>query len=197
MVAHPRFASAAFLFIVLLWFKPLAALTVQPQDQPSGVETTLKDTDAVDVGKVISRGPDFVTVKDERFTRIFRINRQTIIRRVDSTRLQIGDVVTVRSHVDATGTAAADSIEANIGHWEGVITKVVGDAVYIKFDAPVKGRAKVIFDNNTDLHYCAGDDLTRACTLADLRISRHLDTIGFILTPSQLRATRVLGIQDH
>jgi hypothetical protein len=197
MVVYRRFTLIALPFIVLLGFQPLPTLIAQRQDHRSSVETELKDTDAVDVGEVISRGPDSVTVKNDRFTRVFRINGQTIIRRVDSTPLQVGDMVDVRCHVDGSGTAIADLIEANIAHWEGVITKVAEYTVYIRFDSPVEGSSKVIFDRNTEFRYCAGDDLKRACTLADLKVGRHLDTIGFILKPSELRATRVLGIQDH
>src|ERR1700679_1653019 len=78
---------------------------------PSGVRTSLRDTDPVDVGTVISLGPDSVSVKNELFTRVFRINAQTEIRRVDSTQLQIGDWVGIRCHISDKGTSIADSIE--------------------------------------------------------------------------------------
>jgi hypothetical protein len=39
-------------------------------------------------------------------------------------------------------------IEAD--RWGGVITKVLKDMVYIKFDAPIKGAARVIFDSKTE-----------------------------------------------
>ena len=75
--------------------------------------------------------------------------------------------------------------------------KVLKDTVYIKFDAPVQGSAKVIFDRNTEFRYCDGEDLKRTCMPADLKLGHHLDTIGFLLARSELRATRVLGIQEH
>jgi hypothetical protein len=183
------------LCIVLLWYRPLTALA-QGQDL-SDVKMTLTDTDPVDVGRVVSLGPDSVTVTNELFARVFRVNAQTEIRRVDSSELQVGDFVGIRCHFDDKGIAVADSIEANVGRWEGVITKVLKDTVYIKFVAPVKGSAKVTFDSRTDFRYCAGDDLKRDCTVDDLKVGRHLDTVGFILGKSELQATRVLNIQSH
>jgi uncharacterized protein DUF5666 len=174
------------------------SLTTRAQGQnPSGVRTSLRDTDPVDIGTVISRAPDSVTVKNELFTRVFRINAQTEIRRVDSSRLQVGDRVDIRCHIDDKGTSIADSIEANVGKWEGVITKVLKDTVYIKFDAPVKGSGKVTFDSTTEFDYCAGDNPVRGCTIDDLKVGRHLETVGFVLGGSELRATSVLGIQAH
>ena len=182
-------------WVALLWCQPFTALA-QGQDL-SGVRTALKNTDPVDVGTVISRGPDSVTVKNELFTRVFRMNAHTEIRRVDSSRLQVGDLVAIRCHFDDKGIAIADSIEANVDRWEGVITKILKDTVYIKFEAPDKGSGKVIFDSRTEFRYCAGDDLKRACTAEDLKVGRHLDTAGFVLGKSELRATRVLNIQSH
>jgi hypothetical protein len=181
--------------LVLLAYQPLTAVG-QSQDL-SGVKTRLTDTDPVDVGTVISRGPDSVTVKDKLFTRVFRINAQTKIRRVDSSGLQVGDEVGIRCHFDDKGASGADSIEANVDHWEGVITKVFKDTVYIKFDAPVKGSARVIFDRGTEFGDCARDDPKHDCTVHDLKVGRHLGTIGFVLGKSELRATSVLGIQNH
>ena len=185
----------SILAFVLLGYQPLTALA-QSQDL-SDVKTRLTDTDAVDVGTVISRGPDSVTVKNELFTRVFRINAQTEIQRVDSSQIQIGDRVGVRCHFDDKGTTIADYIEVNVDHWEGVITKVLKDTAYIRFDAPVKVTAKVIFDSRTEFGYCASDDLKRDCSVDDLRVGRHLDTVGFVVGKSELRATRVLGIQNH
>lgn len=125
------------------------------------------------------------------------MNAQTEIRRVDSSQLHLGDLVAIRCHIDDKGVAIADSIEANVGRWEGVITKVLKDTVYIRFEAPAQGSAKVIFDTRTDFRYCAGDDLKRACTVEDLKAGRHLDTVGFVLGKNELRATRVLNIQSH
>ncbi len=183
------------LCIVLLWYQPLTALA-QGRD-PSDVRTGLKDTDPIDSGIVISRGPDFVTVKNDLFTRVFRINAQTEIRRVDSSQLQVEDQVDVRCHFDDKGIAIADSIEANVDHWEGVITKVLKDTVYMKFGPPLKGSAKVIFDSRTEFGYCAGDTLNVPCTVDDLKVGRFLDTVGFVLGKSEIRATRVLNIQSH
>src|ERR1700728_207853 len=97
----------AFLYIVSLGYEPLTALA--PSQEHSGVKTTLNNTDPVDAGTVISRGPDSVTVKNELFTRVFRINAQTEIRRVDSSRLQVGDQVAIRCHIDDKGISIADS----------------------------------------------------------------------------------------
>jgi hypothetical protein len=146
---------------------------------------------------VISRGPDSVTVKNDLFTRVFRINAQTEIRRVDSSQLQVGDQVDVRCHFDDKGTSIADMIEANVGKWEGVITKVLKDAVYIEFNAPVKGSGKVTFDRTTEFDWCGSDDPKRGCTIDDLKVGRHLETVGFVLGKSELRATSVLNIQSH
>ena len=183
------------LCIVLLWYQPLPALA-QSQD-PSDVRTSLRDTDPVDAGRVISRAPDSVTVKNDLFTRTFRINAQTEIFRVDSSPLQVGDDVGIRCHFDDNGIAIADSIEANVDRWGGVITKVLKDTVYVKFYAPVKGSGKVIFDSSTEFVYCAGDDLKRACTFDDLKLGRFLETVGFVVGKSELRATRVLNIKSH
>jgi hypothetical protein len=183
-----RFAGAS-LYIVLLGYQPF---TTRAQSRnPSGVRTSLRDTDPVDVGTVISRGPDSVTVKNDLFARVFQINARTEIRRVDSSQLQVGDWVAIRCHFDDKGASIADSIEANVGKWEGVITKVLKDAVYIKFDAPVKGSGKVTFAR------CAVDVPARGCTIDDLKVGRHLETVGFVLGKSELRATSVLAIRNH
>ncbi len=189
-----RFAITT-LCIVWLSYQPFAALA-QSQN-PSGVRTSLRDTDPVDVGTVISREPDSVTVKNDLFTRVFRINAQTEIERVDSSQLRVGDQVAIRCHFDDKGIAIADLIEANVDHWQGVITKVLKDTVYIKNGPPLKGSAKVIFDSKTEFGYCAGDTLNVPCTVDDLKVGRHLDTVGFVLGKSEIRATRVLNIQSH
>jgi Domain of unknown function (DUF5666) len=194
VVHHTRVAITS-LGIVVLWYQPLRILA--QSQYPSNVRTSLKNTDPVDAGSVISRGPDSVTVKNELFTRIFRINAQTEIRRVDSSQLQVGDMVAIRCHLDDKGIAIADSIEANVDHWEGVITKVFRDTVYIKFETAAKGNARVIFDSTTEFGYCAGDDPKRACAFDDLKVGRFLDTVGFVLRKNELRAMRVLVIQSH
>jgi hypothetical protein len=194
VVPRTRFTITS-LCIVLLGYQPLT--TLAQSRNPSGVRTSLRDTDPVDVGTVISRGPASVSVKNELFTRVFRINAQTEIRRVDSSRLQVGDRVAIRCHFDDKGTSIADSIEANVDRWEGVITKVLKDTVYIAFDAPAKGSAKVVFDSRTEFDYCAVDDPKRSCTIDDLKVGRHLETVGFVLGKSELRATSVLGIQSN
>ncbi len=182
--------------LILLWNPPSTGLAQE-------VETSLTDADPVDEGTVIYRGPDSVTVKNEKFTSVFRMSAQTEIWRVDSSQLQVGDLVSIRCHFDDSGAAIANSIAANVDRWEGVITKVFKDTVYIKFDARVKGKAEVIFDSRTEFGYCAGDDLKRDCTVDDLKVGRHLETVGFALGKSELRgerelrATRVLGIQSH
>lgn len=192
-MARTRFA-AVFLYVVLLGSQ---SLTVLAQGRNSEVKTTLTETDPVDVGTIVSLGSDSVTVKNERFTRVFLIDARTELRRVDSSRLQVGDFVAVRCHFDNKGTAIADSIEANVDHWEGKITKVFKDTAWIKFDAPVKRNAEVIFDSLTDFRYCARDDPRSNCTVDDLKVGRHLDTIGFVTGKNEMRATRVLGIQSH
>jgi hypothetical protein len=88
-------------------------------------------------------------------------------------------------------------IEANVGKWEGVITRVLKDAVYIKFDAPVRGSGEVTFDRATEFDWCGSDASARDCTIDDLRVGRHLETVGFVLGKSELRATSVLSIQNH
>ena len=185
----------SILTFVLFGYLPLTALA-QSQDV-SGVRTSLRETDPVDVGTVISRGPDSVTVKNDLFTRVFRINAQTEIRRVDSSPLQVGDQVDIRCHINDKGTSIADSIEANVGKWEGLITKVLKDAVYIRFDAPVKDSGKVTFDRTTEFDWCGSDDPKRSWTLDDLKVGRHLEIVGFVLGKSDLRATSVLSIQKH
>jgi hypothetical protein len=187
--------TVASLCIVLLGYQALTALA---QNQGiSGVRTSLKNTDPVDVERVVSSGPESVTVKNELFTRVFRIDSRTEIRRVDCSPLQVGDQVAVRCHFDDKGTAAADSIEANVDRWEGFMTKVDKDTVSIKFDSPVKGSARVTFDSGTEFGYCAGDDPEHDCTIGDLKVGRHLETVGFVVGKSEMRATRVLGIQKH
>ena len=176
--------------LTFVWFGYLPLTMLAQSQDVSGVRTSLRATDPVDVGTVISRGPGSVTVKNDLFTRVFRINAQTEIRRVDYSRLQVGDQVTIRCHIDDRGVSMADSIEANVGKWEGIITKVLKDAVYIKFDAPVKGSGKVTFDRMTEFDWCG-------CALDDLKAGRHLETVGFVLGKSELRATSVLSIQNH
>jgi hypothetical protein len=148
-----RVATIAGLCLVLIGYPLLAALA---QDQNPSIAA----------GMLISRANDSVTVKTGEGEKTFRIDKQTDIWRggtVDSAELKAGDDVSIRYHSDGSGNLTADSIEANVGHWEGVITKVVKDTVYIKFDRPVKGTGKVIFDSRTEFHYCAGDDLKRDC----------------------------------
>ena len=191
-------SNASFCSILMFVLFGYLPLTIKAQSRDiSGLRTSLRDTDPVDVGTVISRGPDSVSVENDRFTRVFRINAQTEIRRVDSSQLQVGDRVAIRCHIDNTGTSIADSIEANVDRWEGVITKVLKGRVYMELDAPAKGTARVTFDNRTEFDYCAGDDPRRACTVDDLKVGRHLETVGFVLGKSELRATSVLGIQNH
>jgi hypothetical protein len=191
-------SNASFCSILTFVLFGYSPLTIPAQGQDiSGVRTSLRDTDPVDVGTVISRGPDSVTVKNDLFTRVFRINAQTEIRRVDSSQPQVGDLVAIRCHLDNEGTAIADMIEANVDRWDGIITKVAKDTVYIKFDAPIKGTARVIFDSKTEFGYCTGDDPKSDCTIEDLKVGRHLETTGFVLGKSELRAIRVLGIQNH
>jgi hypothetical protein len=85
-------------------------------------------------------------------------------------------------------------VEANVEHWEGVITHVSQNHVVITFDAPAKGTGTVTFDAKTEFGDCAGDDV-KDCTRDDLRVGRHLDTIGLLTSKRELRATKVLGIQ--
>jgi hypothetical protein len=194
-VSMSNASFCSFLPFVLFGYLPLTMLA-QSQDV-SGVRTSLRETDPVDVGTVISRGPEAVTVKNDLFTRVFRMNAQTEIRRVDDSQLQIGDQVAVRCHIDDKGTSIADSIEANVEKWEGVITRVLEGAVYMKFNAPVKGSGKVTFDRTTQFDWCGSDDPKRGCTLDDLKVGRHLEAVGFVLGKSELRATSVLSIQTH
>jgi hypothetical protein len=191
-------SNASFCSILACILFGYLPLTAPAQSQsPPGVGTSLRNTDPVDVGTVISRGPDSVTVKNELFTRIFRINAQTEIRRVDSSQLQVGDRVDIRCHIDDEGASIADMIEANVGKWEGVITRVLKDAVYIKFDGPIRGSGEVTFDRATEFDWCGIDAPIRGCTLDDLKVGRHLETAGFVLGKSELRATSVLSIQNR
>jgi Domain of unknown function (DUF5666) len=190
-----RFVVASLYIVLLVGYQPFTALA---QNQGiSGVKTTLNKRDPVDAGTVVSRGPNSVTVKNDLFTRVFRINAQTEIRRVDSSPLQIGDQVAVRCHFDDKGTGVADSIEANVDRWKGKITKVLKDTVYIKFDPPIKGSARIVFDTRTEWGYCAGDDPKRDCIVGELRVGRHLETVGFVVGKREMRATRVLSLEKH
>jgi hypothetical protein len=63
--------TVASLCIVLLGYQPLAALG--QSQTPSGVRTSLTDRDPVDIGTVISRAPDSITVRNELFTRVFEL----------------------------------------------------------------------------------------------------------------------------
>jgi hypothetical protein len=181
---------------VLVGHVPLTALAQSPD--LSDVKTALTDhTDTIDSGRVISRSPDSITVKNDLFTRVFRIGAQTEIDRVDSSQIQIGDLVGIRCHLDDRGTAVADSISANVDRWDGVITKVVKDTAYIKFDAPGKKTVRVVFDRGTEFGYCLGIGDKRDCSLDDLKVGRYLETVGYVLGKKELLATRVLHIQNH
>ena len=70
---------------------------------------------------------------------------------------------------------------------------------YIKFDAPLNGSGKVTLDRTTEFDLCSSDDPKHGygCTIDELKIGRHLETVGFVLGESELRATNVLGIQNH
>jgi hypothetical protein len=183
--------------LTFVLFACLPSTTPAQGQDVSGVRTRLRETDPVDIGTVTSRGPDSVTVKNDLFTRVFRLNAQTEIRRVDHSSLQVGDQVAIRCHIDDKGTSVADSIEANVQKWEGVITKLLKDAVHIRFDAPVEGSGNVTFDRTTEFAWCGNDDTKRGCTLADLKVGRHLETVGFVLGKSELRATSVLNISNN
>ncbi len=193
-------SNVSFCSILALACFGYLQLTILAQSHDtSGVRTNLRNTDPVDVGTVISRASDSVTVKNELFTRAFRMNAQTEIRRVDSSQLQIGDQVAIRCHIDDKGASIADSVEANIDQWEGVITKVLKDAAYVQLDAPVKGSGKVTFDRTTEFDWCGSNDPEHGygCTINDLKVGRHLEAVGFLLGKSELRATSVLGIRNH
>jgi hypothetical protein len=176
--------------LVLLGYQPVTAQSKDP--------STVKDPPVI--GRVLSRGAGSVSVKTEQRTRVFQINSQTEIWRggtVDISELRAGDEVAVRYHSDNRGSLIAYYIEANVDHWEGVITKVEKNIVYIRFDPPVKRSGKVIFDDRTEFRNSVSTRPGATATLEDLKVGQHLDTIGLILGKRELRATNVLGIQDH
>jgi len=168
----------------------------------------LNDKSPVDSGTVTSLGSDTVTVKNELFTRVFRITAQTEILRVDSSPLQLGDDVGIRClqaggqtaphcRVDDKGISIADQIEANVGKWEGVITQVAKEEARVRFLAPIKGSGKVTFDRRSRFDLCGIDERTRACTIDDVKVGRRLEVVGFLVGKNELRATSVLSIQTH
>lgn len=154
------------------------------------------------VGRLIAIAQDTLSVKNDQGTCVLHINAGTSIWRGetfhDTSALKLGDDIGARATVDYPGgELKAESVEANVGHWEGVITKIRENTIYLKFDKPVKGTGKVIFDASTDFHSCAFEDLKRDCTPNDLKVGHSLDLIGLLLGEGELRATRVLGIQNR
>jgi hypothetical protein len=81
--------------------------------------------------------------------------------------------------------------------WDGVITKVVKHTAYIKFDAPGRKVVKVVFDGDTQFNYCLSTDHKGGCSLNDVKVGTWLETVGIVLGKKELRATRVLHIQQQ
>jgi hypothetical protein len=154
------------------------------------------------VGRLIAIAKDTLSVKNDEGTCVVHINAETTIWRGetfhDTGALKLGDDISARATVDySSGELRADYVDANVDHWEGVITKVLKDGVYLKFDRPIKGTGKVIFDASTDFRSCAFEDLKRDCTPNDLKVGHSLDIIGLLLRERELCATKVLGIQNR
>jgi hypothetical protein len=154
------------------------------------------------VGRLIAIGKDTLSVENDQGICVVHINAGTTIWRGetfhDTSTLKVGDHVGARARVDySSGELMAEFVDANVGHWEGVITKVLKDTIYIKFDKPVKGTGKVIFDAGTDFRSCAFENLKRDCTPNDLKVGHSLEVIGLLLGEQELRATKVLGIQNR
>lgn len=154
------------------------------------------------VGRLIAIAKDTLSVKNDQGACVVHINTATTIWRGeifhDTGALKLGDDIAAKATVDyPSGELTAEYVDANVGHWEGVITKVLKDTIYLKFDKPVKGTGKVIFDAGTDFRSCAFEDLKRDCTPDDLKVGHSLEIIGFLLGERELRATKVLGIQNR
>ncbi|HWE49926.1 MAG TPA: hypothetical protein VG273_09065 [Bryobacteraceae bacterium] len=153
-------------------------------------------------GRLVAIGKDTLSVKNDQGTCVLHIDAGTTIWRGevlhDTSRLKIGDDIGARATVEYPGDELkAKDVSANVGHWEGVISKVVNKTVYLKFDKPVQGTGKVIFDAATDFRSCAFEDLKRDCTRDDLKAGHSLEVIGLVLGKRELRATKVLGIQNR
>jgi len=154
-------------------------------------------------GKLIAVTKGALSVKNDQGVCVMHISANTTIWRGeifhDTSALKLGDEITARVAVEfPRGALMAEDVEANADHWEGRITKILKNTVYIRFDAPIRGTGSVIFDRRTEFSSCAFDnDLKHNCTFADLKVGRRLDTIGLVLGKSELRATSVLGIYKH
>lgn len=155
------------------------------------------------VGTLIAVAKDTVSIKNDNGICLLHVDSRTTFWRGetfhDARALKLGDEVGARARVDyPSGKLIAEDVEANVDRWEGVITKVLKDTVYIKFDAPLNETVKVIFDGKTQFRNCAfDDDLKHECTFGDLKAGRHLETIGLVLGKTELRATNVLTISKH
>jgi hypothetical protein len=154
------------------------------------------------VGRLVAIAKDTLSVKNDQGTCVLHINAETTIWRGetlhDTSALKLGDDIGAWATVDYPGRElTAEYVDANVDHWEGVITKVQKDTIYLKFDKPIKGTGKVIFDDSTDFRSCAFEDLKRDCTPNDLKVGHSLDIIGLLLGERKLRATKVLGIQNR
>lgn len=154
-------------------------------------------------GRLIAVTKDTVSVKNDKGICVLHIDADTTIWRGetfhDTSALKLGDEIAAGARVVyPSGELMAENVDANVDRWEGVITKVLKDTVYIKFDAPVNETVKVIFDGRTEFRYCVfDDDFKHHCTVDDLKVGRHLDTVGLVLGKTELRATSVLNISKR
>jgi hypothetical protein len=155
------------------------------------------------VGTLIAVAKETVSLKNDNGICVLHIDRDTTFWRGqtfhDASALKLGDEIGARARVDyPSGKLIAEDVEANVDRWEGVITKVLKDTVFMKFDAPVHETVKVIFDRKTQFRNCVFDnDLKHLCTVGDLKAGRHLETIGLVLGKTELRATNVLTISKN
>lgn len=155
------------------------------------------------VGRLVAVTKKTVSVKNDAGICVLHIDAGTAIWRGetfhDTSALKLGDDIGARARVDyPSGELIAEDVSANVDHWEGVITKVLKDTVYIKLDAPASETVKVIFDGRTIFRYCVfDDDIKHRCTFDDLKVGRHLETIGLVLEKTELRATSVLNISKN
>lgn len=154
-------------------------------------------------GTLIAVAKDAVSLRNDLGICLLHIDRDTTFWRGqsfhDGSALKLGDEITARARVDyPSGELIAEDIEANVDRWEGVMTKVLKDTVYMKLDAPVHQTVVVVFDGKTEFSYCVFNGaISHRCTVDDLKAGRHLETIGLILGKTELRATNVLTISKH
>jgi hypothetical protein len=141
-------------------------------------------------GKVVAVHAASVSIATDEGVRTVQVSAETKIWRghyLDMHQLKIGDYASVRYRVD--GTPIAESIDANVDRWRGIITRVAGNRIEIAISSDEQGptgTATITFDTSTAFAHGSRKDLL---------VGQHIELIGLVLKKNRMLATRVLGFE--